>query len=71
MVIVYKKWKKYNEIELTKKMDLKNRKITNCPPSPDERTISWILLLNLIQTVIWQMTASQHHLSENGLLNQG
>ena len=37
MVIFYKKWKKYNEIQLTKnKMDLNNRKITNHPPSPVE-----------------------------------
>ena len=35
MVIFYKKWKKYNEIQLTKnKMDLNNRKISNHPPSP-------------------------------------
>ena len=36
MVIFYKKWKKYNEIQLTKtKMDLNIRKITNHPPSPE------------------------------------
>ena len=32
MVIFYKKWKKYNEIQLTKKMDLKkskNKQFTN------------------------------------------
>ena len=35
MVIFYKKWKKYNEIQLTKnKIDLNNRKMTNHPPSP-------------------------------------
>ena len=35
MVIFYKKWKKYNEIQLTKnKMDLNIRKMTNHPPSP-------------------------------------
>ena len=35
MVIFYKKWKKYNEIQLTKKeMVLNNRKMTNHPPSP-------------------------------------
>ena len=35
MVIFYKKWKKYNEFQLTKnKMDLNNRKMTNHPPSP-------------------------------------
>ena len=34
MVIFYKKWKKYNEIQLTKsKMDLNIRKITNHSPS--------------------------------------
>ena len=33
MVTFYKKWKKYNEIQLTKnKMDLNNRKMTNHPP---------------------------------------
>ena len=35
MVIFYKKWKKYDEIQLTKnKMDLNIRKMTNHPPSP-------------------------------------
>ena len=35
MVIVYKKWKKYNEIQFTEnKMDLNIRKMTNHPPSP-------------------------------------
>ena len=35
MVIFYKKWKKYNEFQLTKnKMDLNIRKMTNHPPSP-------------------------------------
>ena len=35
MVIFYKKWKKYNEIQLTKnKMDLNNLKLINHPPSP-------------------------------------
>ena len=36
MVIFYKKWKKYNEFQLTKnKMDLNIRKMTNHPPSSD------------------------------------
>ena len=36
MVIFYKKWKKYNEFQLTKnKMDLNIRKMTNHPPSPE------------------------------------
>ena len=35
MVIFYMKWKKYNEIQLTKnKMDLNIRKMKNHPPSP-------------------------------------
>ena len=35
MVIFYKKWKKYNEIQLTKnKMDLNNRKITKSSTLP-------------------------------------
>ena len=35
MVIFYKKWKKYNEIQLAKnKMDLNILKMTNHPPSP-------------------------------------
>ena len=39
MVIFYKKWKKYNEIQLTKnKMDLNIRKMTNHPPS----RLNWI-----------------------------
>ena len=34
MVIFLKKWKKYNEIQLTKnKMELNIRKMTNHPPS--------------------------------------
>ena len=35
MVIFYKKWKKYDELQLIKnKMDLNNQKMTNHPPSP-------------------------------------
>ena len=34
MVIFYKKWKKYNETQLTKNKDLNIRKMTNHPPSP-------------------------------------
>ena len=35
MVIFYKKWKKYDEIKLTKnEMDLNIRKMINHPPSP-------------------------------------
>ena len=43
MVIVYKKWKKYNEIQLMKnKMDLNNQKMTNHPPSP----VTYLQLVN-------------------------
>ena len=35
VVLFYKKWKKYNEIHLTKnKIDLNNRKMTSHPPFP-------------------------------------
>ena len=46
MVIFYKKWKKYNEFQLTKnKMDLNNRKMTNHPPSPlynNNKNFDWM-----------------------------
>ena len=42
MVIFNKKWKKYNEIQLTKNiMDLNMRKMTNHPPSPVLIYTSW------------------------------
>ena len=45
MVIFYKKWKKYNEIQLTKnKMDLNIRKMTNHSPSPHNNIIIIIIL---------------------------
>ena len=38
MVIFYKKWKKNNEIQITKnKMDGNNKKMNNHLPSPDAR----------------------------------
>ena len=37
MVIFNMKWRKYNEIQLKKQMDLNIRKITNHPPSPERR----------------------------------
>ena len=41
MVIFYKKWKKYNKIQLTKsKMDLNIRKMTNHPPSPGTQILN-------------------------------
>ena len=51
MVIFYKKWKKYNEIQLTKnKMDLNIRKMINHPPSPGEervKTQSNTIMINI------------------------
>ena len=48
MVIFYKKWKKYNEIQLTKhKINLNIRKMTNHPPSPEveEKVMEYLLLV--------------------------
>ena len=46
MVIFYKKWKKYNEIQLTKnKMDLNTRKMTNHPPSPATQVILYYCVI--------------------------
>ena len=56
MVIFYKKWIKYNEIQLTKnKMDLNIRKITNQPPSP---VITVINLSQLSRVEILAIAAS-------------
>ena len=44
MVVFYKIWKKYNEIQLTKQMDLNNRKMTNHPPSSDSNNKSPTIL---------------------------
>ena len=35
-MLFYKIWNKYNEIQITKKMDFNNQKINNYPPSPDD-----------------------------------
>ena len=54
MVKFYKKWKKYNEIQLTKnKMDLNNRKMTNHPPSPYKDNI--VKYLNFVYFQIIQL----------------
>ena len=70
MVIFYKKWKKYDEIQLTKnKMDLNIRKMTNHPPFPVTAFTlnSWLLKpLNLatalcfshLTSIVWRATAS-------------
>ena len=39
MLVLYKRWKKHNEIQLTKnKMDLNNRKLKIIHPSPSEES---------------------------------
>ena len=48
MVIFHKKCKKYNEIQLTKKMDLNIKKITNRPPSPGIILLGCITVLGCI-----------------------
>ena len=51
MVIFYMKWKKYNEIQLTKnKMDLLNQNMTNHPSSPGSYLIE--LIEKLVYTVV-------------------
>ena len=41
MAVFYKIWKKYNEIQLTKKMDLNIQKIKNHPPFPVKNNKSY------------------------------
>ena len=39
MLVLYKRWKKHNEIQLTKnKMDLNNRKLKIIHPPPSEES---------------------------------
>ena len=46
MAIFYKKWKKYNEVQLTKnKIDLNIRKMTNHPPSPEAIKLNNIIII--------------------------
>ena len=42
MLVLYKKWKKYNEFQLTKKKDLNNRKwkIIHPPPSEEPHPVT-------------------------------
>ena len=54
MVIFYKKWKKYNEIQSTKnKMDLNIRKMTNHPASPVKKYLNYIPILGIDSIFIW------------------
>ena len=61
MVIFYKKWKKYNETQLTKnKMDLNIRKMTNHPPSPDH-----LCLTLFFQTAL--PCSGSYHMERGGM----
>ena len=63
MVIFYKKWKKYNEIQLTKnKMDLNIRKMTNHPPSPAStvNTIKCIQIYTLLYVMLLLLPTESH-----------
>ena len=54
MVVFYKKWKKYNEIQLLKnKMDLNIRKMTNHPPSPAR----FVCFFTLARVVLYLLSA--------------
>ena len=52
MSALYKRWeKKYNEIQLTKKMDLNNRKMKNNSPSPAKKNI--LQIINGFRGINW------------------
>ena len=47
MVVFYKRWKKYSEIQLTKnKMDFNNRKIKNHVPSTAHAGLKWTIFFS-------------------------
>ena len=49
MVIFYKKWKKYNETQLTKnKMDLNIRKMTNHPRGVNKHKTQMVKIITSI-----------------------
>ena len=54
MLVLYTRWKKHNEFQLTKnKMDLNNRIMINYPPSPDYNYVTILILyiLNMINII--------------------
>ena len=54
MVIFYKKWKKDNEIQLTKnKMNLNIRKMTNHPPSHGFYQYIYIYIYKILKYIIF------------------
>ena len=71
MVIFYKKWKKYNELQLTKnKMDLNIRKMTNHPPSPAKSNPMHPLSGALpLPSVLWLLKSTRSRLLVVGLLS--
>ena len=55
IVLFYKIWKMYDEIQLTKnKMDLNNRKMTNHPPSSERRKILKKNERGKIGCIVWR-----------------
>ena len=72
IVIIYKKWKKYYEIQLTKnKMDLNTRKMTNYPPSPCRQTHKFVVIIkeDLIIPTLLILSLSTHADSQLVLVN--
>ena len=64
MVIFYKNWKKYNEIQLTKnKMDLNIRKMTNHPPSPAMQDLSGFVCTDNLTTICAIKITTNYHFS--------
>ena len=62
--ILYKRWKKYNEIKCTKnKMDLNNRKMLNHPPSHGSQTSEQVPFSTATKNVKLVLKCCSQHLS--------
>ena len=56
LLVFYERWKKYNEIQLTKnKMDLRNRNLKNNPPSPILYNNTWNVYIQYIHGHIYNI----------------
>ena len=69
MVVFYKIWKKYDEIQLpTNKMDLNNQKMENHQPSRFKKKIDIIVQNDFIHLIFYpyQMAAEQTVALPNG-----
>ena len=61
MVIFYKKWKKYNEIQLTNnKMDLNNQKIKNHPSSPEQTSVKTHMIYIFVNYYILRLISDKN-----------